>query len=286
MSKSHKKKRNTGLLYEFLVRTISSALVEDDQKKSATALKILKKFFKPDTELYKEFRLIYSLVRTNVSSDHVAASIIKEAKIAAQAYDLSALDREKSLLIRNINHTLNDDTFYDQHVNEYKIYATIQTLLNDWRSDNKDLSRVASYEDQLMHWLITPKEEVLSPTISEDSTGANRLLMKVMMKKLNEKYSRSLDDTQKAIIRAYVWSTASDDNNIINAKLTEVSDVLIKSIDEFNSTNSNEYVNEKLAEVRSKLLTEDLSSINDDTVTRFMLYIKLNNELTSGEDNA
>ena len=113
------------------------------------ALKIVKTYFKPGTELYKEFRLINSIIKTSVSSEAVAASILNEAKSAARSHDLNELDKEKSLLIRSINHQLNDENFYDQHVSEYKTFATVQNLLNDWRSKSPDLSRMASYEDQI-----------------------------------------------------------------------------------------------------------------------------------------
>ena len=93
MSKAHQKKRNSGLLYEFLVHCISRALVENDQKKSAAALKILRRHFKPGTELYKEFRLINSLIKTTVSSESVASSIVTEAKAAARSHDIKVLDR-------------------------------------------------------------------------------------------------------------------------------------------------------------------------------------------------
>ena len=101
------------LLYEFLVQTISKSLIDDDKKKSSAALKILRKHYKPGTQLYKEFRLINALAKTTVSSEHVAASILKEAKAAATSMDHDSLDREKSLLIRNINHNINDDNFYN-----------------------------------------------------------------------------------------------------------------------------------------------------------------------------
>src|SRR6056297_1342856 len=95
--KSHNKKRNTGLLYEFLVRRISEALLEGDQKKSNIALKVIKKHFsKENSQLYKEFRLINSLMKTTVGSEHTAASIIKEAKRAAKSHNNKSLDREKS----------------------------------------------------------------------------------------------------------------------------------------------------------------------------------------------
>ena len=119
-AKNHNKKRNSLLIYEFLVRAISRSLIEDDKKKSSIALKILRKHFKPGTELYKEFRLMNALAKTTVSSEHVAASILKEAKSATVKFDRQKLDREKSILIRNINHMINDENFYDQHVNEYR----------------------------------------------------------------------------------------------------------------------------------------------------------------------
>jgi hypothetical protein len=281
MANSHNKKRNTGLLYEFLVRSISRALVDGDQKKSTIALKVVKRHFKPGTELYKEFRLINSLVRTTVSSEAVAASIIQEAKAAARSHNMSNLDREKSLLISMINKAVNDENFYDHQVNEYRIYATIQTLLNDWRARGSDLQRMAQYEDQLLRWLVTEKVESPDEGISDETPGESRLLMKVMMKKLNEKYAGMLTESQKSLIRAYAFSTANDDLDSIKKKLIEVKESLLNEIADFQQKNpSNAYVNKKLAEARVRLEEETLDVVNDDTVTRFMLYTKLSTELT------
>jgi len=283
-SRVHNKKRNVGLLYEFLVQTISKALVDDDQRRSSAALRIVKRHYKPGTQLYKEFRLINSLVRTTVSNESVAASIVQEAKQAARALDVRQLDKEKSILISTINKSINDENFYDQQVNEYKILATIQTLLNDWRDADRDLGRQAQYEDQLVNWLVTEKAIAPDSTISSESPGTARLLMKVMMKKLNEKYAGVLSDEQKSLIRAYAFSTANDDPGSIKLKLFEVKDRLIKEISEFSQKNpENEYVNNKLKDALQQLQTEDLKVVDDDAVTRFMLYTKLSAELTSEE---
>lgn len=276
---THKKKRNSGLLYEFLIRTISRSLVEGDQKKSATALKILKRSFKPGTELYKEFRLINSLVRTTVSSEHVAASIINEAKAAAGSYDLKALDKEKSILIKNINHLINDENFYDQQVNEYKVYATVQTLINEWRSSDKDIGKLAEYEDQLMKWLTTEKKEQEDSVINEESPGTARLMMKVMTKKLNEKYSGVLNADQKSLMKAYIFSTASSDPTVIQKKLAEIKDSLLQKIEAYSKIEKNKLISEKLSSTSQQLLTENLDNVDDSTVTRFMLYAKLGSEL-------
>ena len=283
-SKGHNKKRNTGLLYEFLVTMISRSLVEGNEKSSSQALRILRRHFKPGTELYKEFRLIHALRKTTVSSEAVASSILQEAKTAARSHDYKELDRQKSLLIRDINHLIKDENFYDQQVAEYRFLATVQTLLNDWRRRDVDLERLASYEDQLVKHLTT--EKVIEPDhiISEESPGESRLLMKVMMKKLNEKYSGVLNDEQKSLVRAYAFSTANDDLESIKMKLVVVRDSLLLSIESFGSQHpENEYINKKLTEARGQLLTEKLDVVDDETVTRFMLYTKLAAELASEE---
>lgn len=282
---AHNKKRNTGLLYEFLIQTISKALVDNDKKKSSKALKIIKAHFKPGTELYKEFRLINSIMKTTVSSESVASSILGEAKSAARLHNTNNLDREKSLLIRSINHQLNDENFYDQHVSEYKIFATVQSLLNDWRSYSQDLSKMAIYEDQVVRWLTTPKNEANESVISESSNGSNRLLMKIMMKKLGEKYESSLTNEQKSLIKAYAFSTANDENKTILLKLNEIRSNLLSSIDDYVSKNSNreKYLVEKLNDVKSNLIVEN-NDVNDSIVAEYMLYIKLIDELSGGEN--
>jgi len=220
-----------------------------------------------------------------VSSEHVASSILKEAKGVAIAMDHNDLDREKSLLIRNINHTINDDNFYDQHVNEYRIYATVQTLINEWRSSNKDLLKMAQYEDQVMKWLVSEKEKPTEQTISEDTSGSARLLMKVMTKKLNEKYNGVLNEQQRSIIKAYAFSAASDDQTSIKLKLQEMKEELLSLVEQYSleEQGQNEYTKNKLNEVRSCLLSESIESVDDAIVTRFMLYSRLKDELESKE---
>jgi len=285
MSKSHNKKRNTALLYEFLIRKISSALVEGDKKTSSTALKILRRYYKPGTQLYKEFRLFNSLVKTTVSSDGVSSSIIGEARMAARTADMNALDREKSLLIRSINHSLRDDNFYEQPIAEYRMYATIQTLLNEWRKPvgTADLSSLAKYEDHLRSWLLSEKKTVEGGLIDE-SPGTARLLMRVMMKKLNEKYSNVLNDEQRELIKAYAFSTANDDQTTIKRKLEEMRSDLLNSIEEYENNNQdNTFLVKKLNEAKTAIVSESLETVDDSTVSKFMLYSTLRHELISSE---
>ena len=65
----HNKKRNSGLLYELLIRKISRSLVEGDNKSASISKLIVKKYFSAGTELHKEYRLINALVNVSVGSN-------------------------------------------------------------------------------------------------------------------------------------------------------------------------------------------------------------------------
>lgn len=282
----HSKKRNTGLLYEFLVKKISTSLVEGDQKTANAALKILKKHFKKGTELYKEFRLINSLVKTTVSSDVIAYSIISEVKSAIKNFNHDQLDIEKSKLIGHINHVIKDQNFYDQHINEYKTLATIQTLINNWKSESPNLQINAKYEEQLIEWLKKNKEVITEEKeLSEESNASVRYLMSVMTNKINEKYNQTLTPTQRTLIKLYAYSKNdnADLNQKLSNKLSEIKRDLLQKIDEYVVIEKQEHLVEKLNEIKNKILTESVDVINESTIASYLSYIKLSDELGTKE---
>jgi len=277
----HNKKRNAGLLYEFLVKAISCGLVEGDERRAARSLKLMKRFFRPGTELHRELRLVSSLVRTTVSSEAIAAGIVREARDAARSHDVAALDREKSLLISLVNRTLGDADFFDRPISEYRAYATVQTLLNGWRSGNADIGKQAQYEDQLVSWLVSEKAAPADVVVDAVPLGDRRLLMRTMMRKLNERYAGSLTLEQKQLVRDYALSPG--DGTGLKEKLCVLRDRLLQELDAFRARPDAGYVGAKLDQVRKVLLDEQLERVDDDTLVRFMLYVKLSEELT-GED--
>jgi ribosomal protein S17E len=135
-----------------------------------------------------------------------------------------------------------------------------------------------------MKWLVTEKTEAPDHVISEDTSGTARLLMKVMTKKLNEKYSGVLNEQQKSLIKAYAFSAASEDNTSIKMKLSEVKSELLSLIEQYGSEiTNNDYLKNKLTEAKAVLLSESIETVDDDTVTRFMLYSRLKDELETKE---
>ena len=282
MSKSHNKKRNVGLVYEFLVRYISCALVENRQDPAANAVAILNRRFKPGTEIYKEFRLFNSLLTTTVTAGNVINSIISEARSAAKKSDVKQLDKEKSMLIREINHALQDPTFFNQNVGNYRIYATIQTLLNDWRTGGEvDIAQMATYEDSLSNWILNEKADL--PDIeSHRDPNVNDILVNVMIERLDQKYGAILTKKQQDLVKVYAISSHLGDGDEITKMMEGIRSETLRAIDNFiTSGDIDKHLTEKLSMTRSILASSSILDITDKNVEHHLKFIKLFEELQS-----
>ena len=283
MSRSHNKKRNVGIIYEQLLRTMATSLVSDDNKKYKATLGIVRKHFSPGTQLYKEFRLFNAMVKTTVDKESLATRILKEAKSAALDFDSEQLRKEKAALIKDINYTISDSTFYNQRINEYRKYATIQTLLNDWRSSGKaPLSRVADYENKVCNFLLTESSEEPVHVLKDEDISS--LTVRIMTEKFNNKYGQQLNDEQQTIIKEYVFSTKTGQTANFSAYLSELKESLIAELEMYSSVCDNIILNEKMNKVTSGVSSLDPEQVNDETVSRFLLVSQLKEEII-GADN-
>ena len=73
----HNKKRNVGIIYELLLKHISTKLLEGNKKEAKIATKLIERHFKKGSELYKEFRLFNALAKSDITNTHVVASILE-----------------------------------------------------------------------------------------------------------------------------------------------------------------------------------------------------------------
>jgi hypothetical protein len=282
MMAKHNKKRNVGIIYEQLLKKASHEMVENDNMSSSEVLGILKENFKPGTQLYKEFRLFNALVKTTVDSESLAIRILGEAKAAARDHDETQLRAEKSKLIKDINHKLNDPDFYSQRVDEYKDYATVQTLLNDWRRGNSsDLSRIAEYENRTVK-MLTTKKEAESLKENHDSS-VNHLTVKIMTEKFNKKYGTLLNEHQREIINKYVFSLVDDDTSSFVKYVENLKEQSIIDLDAYSKTCDNRVLNEKMDKVRKNIRDLDVNNVNDETIARLLTVAALKDQLSGDE---
>ena len=276
--RSHNKKRNVGIIYEQLILTVSKGIVENNPKLTEQAKGIIKKYFVPGKELYKEHKLFQALVKPYIDNDSLATSILGEAKKAARSHDPNRLKREKSLLVRDINLTFGQ-SFYSKKIKEYKDFATIQTLLNDWRSYSSDISVIVEYE-QKAHKILT--REKTTNTLSEQKTpDADNLVVKVMTEKFNSVYGSKLTEQQQHLIKKYVLS---EDKTGFESTLESIKENCIKSLSRYSNVCDSAIVKKKIKPVLKELKNLDTSSINDEKFGRFMMLCQLQEEI-KGKNN-
>lgn len=284
-SKAHNKRRNAGLLYEFLFRAASTAIVDGDHEKSAAALAIIKKYFNKDGELYREYRLFNSLMKVEVKSEAVASTILREAALAAKSLQTEAVQKKKTALINEINKTFDDPTFWDAPIANYKIYATIGTLISEWseQSGKVDIQRLAELEDRLVSWLRENKSAVQEAEPAKRD-GTERLALRLALRKFNEKYAGTLQTEQKDIIRLWALSHQSGKAEPVTKFLAEVKSSTLAAIDVAVKDPELALLHEGIKSTREKIESEKLEEVNDETVTRFVLYSHLKSELTKRGD--
>jgi hypothetical protein len=280
MPKTHNKKRNVGIIFEQLIQHISDAIIRENQDQALPALNIIRKCFVPGSELYKEFRLFNALVKTKVSNSALAMRILSETKNASRSHNSSKLRKEKSALIREVNYTLKDPAFYSRHVNDYRNYATIQTLLNEWRKgDSGDLTRIIHYEEEAVNWLM--KENRMPEQVKlTNSDDVNALTVRIMTEKFNKKYGAFLNIDQRELIKEYVFSLESNTTKQFISKLSIIKKQALNELAVLQLNPENEVLNEKIDDVIKKIHNLDLSKVNDMTVGRFLMLSKLKEELT------
>ena len=277
MKVKHNKKRNVGLLFAQLSQAVSEAMVEGNVKKANSVLTLVKRHFSPGTELFKEFRLFRAIMVTSVPSDSLATSIMSEAKSASRDIDMKLLTQQKSALIKDINYNLNESNFYSRRVKDYKMYATVQTLLAEWRNSSPDVSVVAKFETELHSHLL--KEKKLENLEELKTTDVNNLVVDIMRKKLEEKFGSHLSDSQMSLLREYVFF--GDDEKGFLSKLSEIKATTLSALADFEKDCNSEIIRKQIPHVRESVESLSETAADDENLSRYLTLMKITEELKS-----
>lgn len=278
MSNQHNKKRNVGIIYEQLLLRAASALVENDHKTASKCTAIIKNYYKPGTEIFKEFRLFQALLNTSVKSESLGIRLIQEARRGVHIFSPRQIELEKSALIKEINKTLDDPNFFNQQIKEYRMYATLQTLLNDWRKeDETSLARVIDYESKLLEWM---KKEKESPKTLDDLTTSDisSMTVKIMNEKFEKKWGDKLNETQKALIRDYIHG------NVDENMLESIRKRAMRGLSRLRESTDSQVLLEKLDDVKRLIESADPKSLDDSGIVKFMQLTQLYQELESKDE--
>ena len=208
MKIKHSKYKNTGLLFELLVRQITADTLSGTESPS---LSILKKAF-TKTELGKEYKLYEILFKNKNLKESKADIILNTILEATRKLNRGTLKREKYNLINEIKNHYNLDEFFKHQVVAYKAYTSFYKLIEIYNSDK------LSETEQIINNKITILEHLTQSSINEKKVKQDLieefskydkdlriLTYKVMLEKFNGKYS-NLNKGQKEILKEFINS--------------------------------------------------------------------------------
>jgi hypothetical protein len=277
MSK-HNKKRNIGIIYEQIIQFVCKSLMENNNDIAEQGLSIIKEHFKEGTQLNKEYKLFKALSDTKGVSEHLANSIIFEAKKACNhMFDNEKLEKEKSSLIRKLNYTFGRGVIFEESIKNYTEYATIQTLLNEWRNpETASFDLTTKYEIKL--------HESLSSSIKEEKSindipQVDSITYKLMNEIFNKKYSSLFNETQNRLLKLYSAEKNEELLESFSNLKTKTGILLEKYINNCN----NKILKEKYQKVFNNISNLSDTEVSKENLQKYLTLSKLEEELIGEE---
>ena len=161
MSLKHNKKTNSAIVFEQLVKVATRLALENKKKEAKDIIDLIKKYYKNESNLGKERKLIFSLVEKRNVPQEEANEILFECLSEAKHINEKKLQEEKNNLLSYINKNLGKE-FYSIPVENYKFLASVQILFNEERN---------KYKNTTPQERIKIKKEIIS-NLSEETSKA------------------------------------------------------------------------------------------------------------------
>ena len=279
MNIKHSKYKNSGILFELLVRQITADTLDGID---SPARKILREYF-VKTELGRDYKLYDQLSKHSNITEAKANLVLNSLLETSLNLNRSALKRQKYNLISEIKKHYDLTKFFKHKLPNYKTQAALY-MLTEIKA-NKEFSN----PELEINNKITILEHLSSKPISKESTNTvldefqsydkdlRSLTYRVLLEKFNNKYDTLLEE-QKEILKELITSIDNTPRlkEFYNTKVSEIKETLIK----LGKTITDKVTKIKIEEVIKILPTIDKTSkVKDDDLTNLLQYYDLIQEL-------
>jgi len=279
----HSKYKNTGLIYELLVRQIAADTISN---RTSPAIKILKKYYGNSSFFAKEFKLYEFILKNKAISRDRAESIISTITEISRKLDTKSIKNQKYKLIAEIKEHYNLEDFFSISISTYKPLAALYCLI-EAQNNNELVDPQVIVENKM-----TILEHLTAQTTTETSTRESLieeyskyekdlklLTYKILLEKFNNKYV-NLNVKQKEVLREFITSVASSTRlkDFVNTRLEEIS----KSILQAASKSKDAVLKIKLQEVNKNIkYLSKKDKVQDNNLALLMQYYELIQELNT-----
>jgi len=286
MNIKHSKYKNTGILFELLVRQVTADTLNGGQ---SPALNIIKKYF-VKSELGKELKLYETLSKTTKITEAKANILIQTILESSKKLNRSSLRKQKYNLINEIKEHYDLDEFFKTKLTNYKPYAALYTLIEaEHTTDATNPTQLIDNKFTLLEHLSTPviKEEKVKDEVLQEFQTYDKdirlLTYKILLEKFNGKYS-SLYESQKEVLKEFITSVDSTPKlrTFYNTRIQQLKEELAT----ISKTVTDKVVQIKLNEVLPLIVeVEKNQSIKNENIVDLLQYCELVEELKIANGN-
>ena len=280
MQVKHSKYKNTGILFELLVRQITTDTLEG---KDSPVKDLLKKYF-VKTELGREYKLYETLLKKTTLSETKANIVINTLVESSKTLNRGVIKRQKYNLINEIQKYYDLNKFFNHKLPNYKTYAAFYTLLEITNlTQSIDPEQIITNKVTILEHLTVAsiasnyvKDEVLEEFNNSDK-DIKLLTYRILMEKFNNKYD-VLNHNQKLVLKEYINSVDNTPRlkEFYSNKINEIKSELIA----LNKKTKNQVTKIKINEIISVLQPPVKNTkVTDDNLIDLLQYYDLINEL-------
>lgn len=282
MKIKHNKYKNTGILFELLLRQVTSDTISG---KDSASLPLIKKYFSK-SELAKEYKLYQTLTANKTVSEGKAESLINTTLEIHSRLNRTALRKEKYNLIKEIKAHYNLEEFFKAKVNNYKQHAAVYTLMEAYGTlEFVDPTSVIDNKVTLLEHITRKevnKEEVRDRVMEEYSEmdkGTRILAYKMLIEKFNEKYG-DLTPDQKLVLKEFINNVSSTTKlkDFVNNNIDGIKKQLTKLVEKVEDNTIKIKINEVVNLIKP---LDKNQSVKDDDIITLLTYHQLVAELKS-----
>jgi hypothetical protein len=277
----HSKYKNTGLIFELLVKQVAADTLS---RKESPAIKVIKKFYTGNTALVKEFKLYDFVLKNKGVGSKKAETIVSTIVEISRKLDVNSLKKQKYELIKELKSHYDLEEFFSIKVESYKPLAALYCLLEAQNTpDLVDPTVFVDNKTTLLEHLTQSKisqgdvKDALIEEYSKYDKDLRLLTYKILLEKFNDQYKDLLPE-QKNILKEFIVSANSSTRlrNVVNEEVT----ALKKTISQLKEKISDEIVKIKLEEIyKSMSLVKNTQKVDDNHLVSLMQYYELVNEL-------
>ena len=280
MNIKHSKYKNTGILFELLVRQVTSDTLNGVE---SVAIKLIQKYF-VKSELGKEYKLYEALTKSTTLTESKANMLIHTLLESSKRLNRGSLKREKYNLINEIKASFNIADFFKTKLPHYKAHAAYYMLAEVQNSKTiVDTNLIVNNKMTLLEHLSTApiseekvEAEVLREFQSYDK-DTRMLTYRILMEKFNGKYD-GLHSSQKEVLRQYVNSV--DSTPVLKEFYNTEVDKIHTQLNELNAKVTDKAVQIKINEVSGLIEVLDKNAkVTSDNIVNILQYLGLVEEL-------